>query len=345
MWRRPTRWDGERASKIRLLEVRGALPEEVTCPETKLSFKPDVGTVPKRSNYVCGACGTVQDVLTTIKATGKTGPMAAYAVQGYAPKRDEAGKPYSGRFFAAYGATHTKQYDAAFTEWEERKDGDLKDYWPGSTVPFGFMTGMANGDIREGHGFTHWWTMFNHRQLLVQAQLLKAVVEVGTYDWQVREYVLGAYQQYLRNQNMFCFWDISRDCLAPHLSNNNYHPKNNVVENCVFPLLGRGNWASCVEGIIEGREWATQPWDSLSIEALKRRDPALAEQLSGKSEKVFPGDPVLDVAVYQGSSTDLAQIESGSLDLVITDPPFGGLLHYSELSDFFYVWPAPGAQE
>ena len=27
-----------------------------------------------------------------------------------------------------------------------------------------------------------------------------------------------------------------------------------------------------------------------------------------------------------------------SLDLVITDPPFGGLLHYSELSDFFYVW-------
>jgi hypothetical protein len=26
------------------------------------------------------------------------------------------------------------------------------------------------------------------------------------------------------------------------------------------------------------------------------------------------------------------------VDLVITDPPFGGLLHYSELSDFFYVW-------
>jgi DNA-directed RNA polymerase subunit RPC12/RpoP len=31
-----TRWDNERASKIRLLEVRGALPEEVTCPETKV---------------------------------------------------------------------------------------------------------------------------------------------------------------------------------------------------------------------------------------------------------------------------------------------------------------------
>ena len=64
----------------------------------------------------------------------------------------------------------------------------------------------------------------------------------------------------------------------------------------------------------------------------------LAEQVSGKSEKVFPGDPVLNVEVHQGSSTDLAHLEGGSLDLVITDPPFGDLLQYSELADFFYVW-------
>jgi len=332
-----TRWDSERASKIRLLEVRGVLPDEVTCPETKITFAPEIGTVPKKSHYACAACGTVQDVLTTIKATGKTGPMAAYAVQGYAPKRDAAGKPYSGRFFAAYGTAHARQHDTAFAEWEARKDADLNGFWPRSELPYGFMTHHLQGGV-PNHGFTHWWTMFNPRQLLVQAQLLKAIIEVGTYDWQVREFVLGAYQQYLRNQNMFCFWDISRDCLAPHLSNNNYHPKNNVVENCVFPLLGRGNWASCIDGINEGREWAAQPWDSVCIEALKRRDPLLADQLSGKSEKVFPGDPVLDVALYQGSSTDLAQLESGCLDLVITDPPFGGLLHYSELSDFFYVW-------
>ena len=130
-----TRWDRERASRIRLLEVRGVLPEEVTCPETKVTFKTQVGTVPKRSNYACAACGTVQDVLTTIKATGKTGPMAAYAVQGYAPKHDAAGKPYSGRFFAAYNTAHAKQYDAALAEWETRKEADLKDYWPRAELP------------------------------------------------------------------------------------------------------------------------------------------------------------------------------------------------------------------
>lgn len=42
--------------------------------------------------------------------------------------------------------------------------------------------------------------------------------------------------------------------------------------------------------------------------------------------------------VFCQSSTEIKQYSDSSVDLVITDPPFGGLLHYSELSDFFYVW-------
>ncbi|MDA9421571.1 DUF1156 domain-containing protein [Bradyrhizobium sp. CCBAU 53380] len=331
------RWDQTRAANIRLLEVRGALPDEVICPETNIKFKSEAGTVPKKSHYACAACGTVQDVLTTIKATGKSGPMAAYAVQGYAPKRSEAGKPYNGRFFAAYDAAHARQYDAAFAEWEERKDADLKDYWPRSELPFGFMTHMNNGGI-PNHGFTHWWTMFNPRQLLVHTQLLKAIVNVGGYDWKTREFVLGAFQQYLRNQSLFTLWNVSGDKLEPQFANNNFHPKSTVVENCVFPALGRGNWTACVEGSVEGREWTLNPWEAVSLEALKRRSPALAEQFTGKSEKVFPGDSICEAGAYQGSSTDITYATTSSLDLVITDPPFGGLLQYSELSDFFYVW-------
>lgn len=332
-----TRWDTARAAKIRLLEVRGALPDEVTDPETGVTFTPQKGTVPKKSHYACSACGTVQDVLTTIKATGKTGPMAAYAAQAYAPKRDTAGKPYGGRFFAAYDEAYARQYDAAFVEWEARKDADLKNYWPRSELPYGFMTHMNNGGI-PNHGFTHWWTMFNPRQLLVHAQILKAIESIGSYRSDVREYILGAYQQYLRNQNLFCFWDISRDCLAPHMSNNNYHPKTNVVENSVFPSLGRGNWASCAEGIVQGREWAEEPWEPVSRDALSRHNSVLADSISGKSEKVYPGDRVIDAHAFCGSSTELTQLADASFDLVITDPPFGGLLHYSELADFFYVW-------
>ncbi len=332
-----TRWDQARASKIRLLEVRGSLPDQVTCPETNITFAPEKGTVPKKSNYACSACGTVQDVLTTIKATGKTGPMAAYAVQGYAPKRDAAGKPYSGRFFAAYDLPHARQYDTALTEWEARKDADLKDYWPRSELPYGFMTHHLQGGV-PNHGFTHWWTMFSPRQLLVHAQLLKAIVNVGNYDWKVREYVLGAFQNFLRNQNSLAFWHMKLDKLAPAMSNSNFHPKNNVVEVGVFPPMGYGPWSSTFEVLFKGGEWAGNPWEAVSAEYLTRHAPSIAGAVSGKSEKVYPGDPLLGAEAYCGSSTDLAQLGSASLDLVITDPPFGGLLHYSELADFFYVW-------
>ena len=90
-------WNRERARRLRLVEVRGALPPEVTCPKTKVTLSTAKGTVPRRSNYACGACGTVQDVLETVKRSGKTGPVAAYAIQGYCPTCDRDGRAYGGR--------------------------------------------------------------------------------------------------------------------------------------------------------------------------------------------------------------------------------------------------------
>jgi hypothetical protein len=264
--------------------------------------------------------------------------MSVFAVQGYSPKRDEARVPYNGRFFSCVDEELARQYDSAAKEWADRKEADLSAFWPRDEL-FKYLAGNDSKlYIQPEHGFTHWWTMFNPRQLLVHTQLLKAIVTIGTYDWEIREYVLGAFQQYLRNQCMFSFWNPQRDTPEPMFSNNNYHPKATVIENCVFPSLGRGNWASCIEGILEGREWAVQPWEAVSNESLQRRAPHVADQITGKSEKVFPGDPVRDATIYQGSSTDLNRLADGSLDLVITDPPFGALIHYSDLSDFFFSW-------
>jgi len=332
-------WNQERAKKIRLLEVRGTLPSSVTCPETKVTFNTgkEGGTVPKKSSYACGACGTVQDVLTTVKATGKTAPMAGNAVQGYAPRAAERGEPYNGRFFAAFDERLATQYDAAQMEWDARKDADLSPYWPKSELPYAFMTHHLQGGV-PNHGFTHWWTMFNPRQLLVHAQLLKAIATVGEFSWDTREYVLGAFQNFLRNQSMFSFWHMKLDKLAPAMSNSNFHPKSNVVEVGVFSPMGYGPWSSTIAVLSKGREWALAPWETVSVETLRRTHPQLGAECSGKSEKVMPGDPLVPATVFQGSSTELTQLQDGSIDLVITDPPFGGLLHYSELSDYFYVW-------
>ena len=333
-------WNDARGRSNQLLEVRGVFSDTVICPATNVSFNSGKagGTVPKKSHYACGSCGTVQDVLATVRASRKTGPLAGYAVQGFSEKSKTDGSPYNGRFFAPFDAKVASQYNAALFEWEARKDSDLANYWPRSEVPFGFMTALNNGDIREGHGFTHWWMMFNPRQLLVHAQLLKAITTTGTYSWGVREYVMGAFQQYLRNQSLFTLWNLKADKLEPMFANNNYHPKSTVVENSVFTSIGRGNWQSCAEGIVHGREWAMDPWDTVSVEALNRVKPDLAAECAGKGAKVKPMDSIGAVSIYQRSSTELTNYDAESIDLVITDPPFGGLLHYSELADFFYVW-------
>jgi putative DNA methylase len=331
------RWNLGRGEKIRLLEVRGKLPSEVTCPETHAVIKTgdNGGTVPKRSHFTCASCGAVQDLLETLRAFGKAAPMAGYAIQGVTPKSAASTDSYNGRFFSAFDVRAASQYNAAAAEWHARKESDLASFWPRSAIPIGAEIGPH--DV-EGHHFTHWWTMFNARQLLVLSQLLKAIVEVGDYGWAVREYVLAAFQQYLRNQNMFCFWNLGADKMEPHYSRNSFHPKATTIENSVFAMLGRGNWTSCAEGAIESQEWARAPWELVSLDQLGRTHPDLAKLCTGKSEKVNLGDPVLDGALYQGSSTELGQIPERSLDLVVTDPPFGDLVQYSELADFFYVW-------
>lgn len=331
------RWNEARAQTCKLIEVRGKLPGSITCPDTGTVILTgnEGGTVPKRSNYACGACGTVQDVLRTVKASGKTGPVAIYAHQGYCPHCDDEGQAYGGRFFI--DGSDPSAFDAACKDWEARKESDLADYWPRSELPFGFMTHKLNGGI-PNHGFTHWWKMFNPRQLLVLCQLLKAINTGGEHSETVRDFVLGAFQNFLRNQNMFSFWHKKLDKLAPALSNSNFHPKNNVVEVGVFPPMGYGPWSSTIEVLHKAHKWRVDPWELVHNKRLSTHQENLSDYVTGNSEKVQCGDPVREAEVFCTSSTDLNMLETGSHDLVVTDPPFGGLLHYSELSDFFYVW-------
>jgi len=343
------RWNKARAETCKLFEVRGALPSEITCPETGIRIKTgkEGGTVPGRSMFTCQAptCGQSHDIREAIAETKKNGPVAMYAIQGYCPHCKADSQAYGGRFFSTL--TNTTQYEAAITEWARRKDTDLAGYWPTSEVPFGFMTGMANGDIRKAHGFTHWWKMFSDRHLLMHAQFIKTLT-ASQANVTTKDYVIGGWQQLVRYQSMGSFWQAQYDKMIPHFSNNNYHPKTTSVEGSLFSSMGAGNFATLDKWLISALEWGISPWELASCTRLADTTPTLANCLSGSTEKVFCGDPLCHSEALAcmsaserltcGSSTELETIDPDSYDMVITDPPFGGLLHYSELSDFFYVW-------
>lgn len=323
-------WYEKRMEHLRVIEVRGkSLPDIVTLADGA-KIETGQGTVPRRAHFTCAACGREGNTLESVRPTEHTAPVAAYTLQCHCPQCEAEGYTYGGRYFKAPNEYDIKRLAESEKEWASRMEVDLAEYWPRQICWDAYMM-RANGGVNDGWGYTHWWKMFNPRQLLVHTHLLKAITEAPEDAWplDVREQALGAFQQYLRNQNMFCFWDTGYDKLVPMMSNANFHPKALVVENCVFHKRGRGNVESNQDTVISGLEWANNPWECL----------LLPETEKAKGQRLELGDPLIPGnEPYCGSSTDLSMLGNEPFDLVITDPPFGNNLFYADLADFFYVW-------
>ena len=60
------------------------------------------------------------------------------------------------------------------------------------------------------------------------------------------------------------------------------------------------------------------------------------QSAQGQARK--PAPPVERLQIWQGSATDMTQVESGSIHHICVDPPYYDNVMYAELSDFFYVW-------
>lgn len=323
------KWFEKRLEKLSVIEVRGkSLPETVTIADGTI-IETGQGTVPRQAHFTCASCGREGNTLESVRPTGHTAPVAAYTLQCHCPQCESEGYTYGGRYFKAPEIYDIKRLNAAEREWSNRNEGDLCEFWPRQECWDAYMM-RANGGVNEGWGYTHWWKMFNPRQLLVHTQLLKAIIDAPEESWplDVREQVLGAFQQYLRNQNMFAFYHVKRDCLAPALSNSNYHPKNATIEVSAYSD-GYGPWKTTSVGILDGLYWALNPWDSVIKEEAGQTKSIRAEM----PDPLIPGNEP-----YCGSSTDLSILGDELFDLVITDPPFGNNLFYADLADFFYVW-------
>lgn len=166
--------------------------------------------------------------------------------------------------------------------------------------------------------------MFNQRQLLVHALILKTIDTAINYSTTAKGIAFGALQQYLNLNNMFCHWDIQRDTTSQLFANNNFHPKTTVVENNAFSHIGRGNWNSSRKSAVQGIEWCKSPWELVPNSYLKSINSEM-KGLTGTSEKTKPNDPVNQVAqINCGTTTELSQYDERTFDLIVTDPPFGG---------------------
>ncbi len=303
---------------------------------------------PVRASFRCGECGQSADILQSVAemnarerfgqpesahecascravaANHHPAPVACYLLQCYDPIRDAEGYPYGGRYFKTPTEADIGRLIAAEREWALRKEADLAEMWPKAELPHVWTT---HGWALPEHGYTHWYKMFNARQLLIHALLLRECAPGRGAKEDVRLQAVGTVQQYLRNQNMFVIWDMEYDKTAPFLSNPYIRPRNSTAECSVYSKLGRGNWRACLEGIIEGTADAFEPFD------------VVIGQGNQKNVKVWVGDRVVPGAHMRNhSSSELPDDWTSTQDLAITDPPFGENITYADLADFFYVW-------
>ena len=115
------------------------------------------------------------------------------------------------------------------------------------------------------------------------------------------------------------------------------------VENCVWGTrLGTGTFIKTVQKILRGKKFNTNIYDL----AVKRLSSGRYDSIQVKSDDKVIAYPVDDISMLDsshpvlrcGDSRNLDFIPNESVDLVLTDPPYGANVMYSELIDFFHVW-------
>lgn len=207
---------------------------------------------------------------------------------------------------------------------------------PKERIPKGHNTNQI-----LNHGYKYFKDLFNPRQLLGLGLLLAEINKIedeNTHFW-----FQLAFSGMLEMNNMFCRYQQNAYKICNIFFNHAYVPITMPVENCIWGTkLGTGTLIKTLNKIIRGKEFNNQIYDISVIESSKGKY---------KSIKVFNGDNLNSHCVADFESIDtyrpllscsdskvMDNIPDNSVDLVVTDPPYGANVMYSELIDFFHCW-------
>jgi SAM-dependent methyltransferase len=115
------------------------------------------------------------------------------------------------------------------------------------------------------------------------------------------------------------------------------------VENVVWGAgaEGAGTFVNCYKRYFRAKSYCQQPFDKFKTTQGKVRTLISEdEQIAGQFVTSFQElqETPKGTMLFCQDSSNLPAIPDQSVDFVITDPPYFDSIHYSELSNFFYVW-------
>jgi putative DNA methylase len=224
----------------------------------------------------------------------------------------------------------------AYQECSRQLRRSLKD---GSvTLPDLVLEHGHNTRQAMNYGFVNWRDFFNDRHLLTLGWLHAEISRIP--DSATRRPLLTLFSGVLEFNNLFASYKgegtgavrhmFSHHILKPERTPIEANPWGTAKSSGAFCNLFRSRLLRA----IEYREAPTE------INGRSGRARVCSEPIEGKASDRWPSQGPLGHREIYLSCGDSATtgLPAGSVDSVITDPPFFDNVHYSELADFFFAW-------
>ena len=297
---------------------------EVTCGHCSHRFDPRSG--PARGQQAsCPGCSASFPIAKTIRAGNAPPAHRLYAKLVLTPD--------GGKVYAAATDADRILYGKAAAALAKRPNA-----YPRVAIEPGHNTNQA-----LGYNYRYWHEMFNDRQLLCLSVLAERVGRIG--DPGRRELFVCLFSGLLEFNNMFASYKGEGTGAVRHMfAHHILKPERVPLEANVWGTRkSSGSFLTMFEGRIRrALEYAQDPFE---LRLGRGRGRRATEKVYGLSRSLgfeiatdrrsFEAGREVYLSCGDSSRTDL---RDGSIDAVVTDPPFFDNVHYSQLADFFHVW-------
>lgn len=190
-------------------------------------------------------------------------------------------------------------------------------------------------------GYQHFRDLFNPRQLLSLETSARLISRVE--DLRLRRALATNFSDLLRYQNMLCRYDMtalkSLDVFSIHGFPVSYvQVESNFlgIRNDNALPVGSGGFINIFDKYIKAKRYCNEPFE-VAYQGKKKITIPIRGEWIGERNLEKPGATERQVDIRCASATEIA-LPPSSLDAVLTDPPYFGMLQYGELMQFCYVW-------
>lgn len=292
-------------------------------------------------------CPSCKSILETNKRTLPIESFSVYAVEYFCPR------------------CKSRKYKVYFAENADVKGtlpstlGDIIGYIPRNDIPAGKETNRLLKQQRNKI-----YELFTRNQLILLANLYKEIVEKSDKD--IKESLLISFSDTLRASCLLAIYYPEYRKVTPAFSIASYWlPPQPVDQNPmgvpkssknILDYYGRGHFLSSVKRFIRAKKYLMGqddqirkiiyrlakclniPFDKKELSNINSRNVLLKDHEISFSIDDINNANKRALLVCGPSQEILKKAPSNSIDIVFTDPPYGGFRRYSELAFFFFSW-------